>query len=136
VVTLHAPYNPHTHHLINSKNIRLLKKHSVLINTSRGALVETAALLTALKQGRLAGTGLDVLEEEGVVTGEDALISPQINRDDLAVVVQSRQLISLPNVVVTPHNAFNSVEAIHRILSTTVENIRAWRLGKPLNLVN
>lgn len=135
IVTLHAPYNQHTHHLINAKNIKFFKKDSVLINTSRGALIETAALLTALKKGLLFAAGLDVLEEEGVVTGEDALISSQVGRDDLAVVIQSRQLIGLPNVIVTPHNAFNSVEAIHRIFSTTVENIRAWQKGRPTNLV-
>ncbi|MCL5435494.1 MAG: hydroxyacid dehydrogenase [Patescibacteria group bacterium] len=135
VVSLHAPYNSHTHHLINAKNIRLMKKGAVLLNTSRGALIETAALLAALKKGALSGAGLDVLEEEGVVTGEDALISSQVGRDDLAVVIQSRQLIGLPNTVVTPHNAFNSEEAIHRIFLTTVENIRAWHKGRPANLV-
>lgn len=135
VVTLHAPYSPHTHHLINAKNIRLMKKGAVLLNTSRGALIETAALLAALKKGALSGAGLDVLEEEGALSGEDALISPQVGREDLAVVIQSRQLISLPNVVVTPHNAFNSEEAIHRIFLTTVENIRAWHKGRPVNLV-
>jgi len=135
VVTLHAPYNSRTHHLINAKNIKLFKKGAVLINTSRGALIETAALLSALKKGILTGVGLDVLEEEGAVTGEDALISATIGRDDLAVVIQSRQLIGLPNAVVTPHNAFNSIEAIHRIFSTTVENIRGWHRNKPVNLV-
>lgn len=135
VVSLHVPYNSRTHHMLNAKNFKLFKKGSLLVNTARGGLVETAALLIALKSGRLAGAGLDVLEEESVIAGEDALISKSVGRDDLAVAVQSHQLMVLDNVVVTPHNAFNSIEAIHRIFTTTIENVKAWQAGKPQNLV-
>jgi len=135
VVTLHAPYNVHTHHMINGKNIKLLKPTSLLINTARGSLIETEALLAALQKNKLGGAGLDVLEEEGVIAGEDSLISKNIERKELATVLAGHKLMSLDNVIVTPHNAFNSQEAIMRILTTTVENIKAWQAGKPINLV-
>ena len=135
VVSLHAPYTRETHHLVNSKNIGLFKKGSVLINTARGGLVETAALLRALRSGRLAGAGLDVLEEEMVISEESELLSRYITRENLAVVLEDHHLLARENVLVTPHNAFNSHEAVHRIITTAIENILAWRSGRPINLV-
>jgi len=77
----------------------------------------------------------NVLEEEGVISEESALISKYIDREDLATVLTGHKLMSLDNVIVTPHNAFNSSEALNRIFSTAVENIRAWEKGKPKNLL-
>ena len=75
IITLHVPYNEHTHHLINLQNISLIKKGAYLINTARGAVVETEAIIAALKNGTLAGAGLDVLEEEGDMSDELTLLS-------------------------------------------------------------
>jgi len=136
IISLHAPYNKHTHHLINKKNLQLVKPGSILINTARGGLVDTKALLVALQKGRLAGAGLDVLEEEGVITEESALISRYIDRRDLQVVLANHRLMSMDNVIVTPHNAFNSNEAIRRIIDTTIANIRSWKRGRSINLVS
>jgi len=136
IITLHAPYNQHTHHLINSKNLKKVKHGAILINTSRGGLVDTSALFSALKSGRLGGAGLDVLEEEGIISEESELLVRSADRDDLAAVVAAHKLLALDNVIVTPHNAFNSQEAVERIMHTTLENILAWSKGKPENLVS
>jgi D-lactate dehydrogenase len=136
VVTLHVPYMPATHHLINKDNIKLCKKGSVLINTARGGLVETAALVGALKTGQLAGAGLDVLEEEGFVKEEiEMLVSGHPNEEQIKTALADHELMYMDNVVITPHNAFNTQEAVKRILDTTVENIKAFAGGKPANLV-
>jgi D-lactate dehydrogenase len=121
IITIHCPYLPSTHHLINKDNIGLVKKGAYLVNTARGAIVETAALVAALKSGQLEGAGIDVLEEEGA-----------IKEGDMSAV---GELIAMPNVIVTPHNAFNTKEAFLRILETTIDNIVAFVNGAPINLV-
>lgn len=137
VITLHAPYLPATHHLINRENIAKAKRGSILINTARGGLVETQALLWALNEGLLVGAGLDVLEEENFVYEEAELLVNDVPQgQDLATVLRNHILVERDDVIVTPHNAFNSVEAVARIRDTTIENIRAFLAGKPVNVVN
>jgi D-lactate dehydrogenase len=135
IITLHAPYNPRTHHLINRDNIAGIKRGAILINTARGGLVDTAALLQALDEGILAGAGLDVLEGEEAVLEESALLGDQTNPELLRRAIQNHLILKKPNVVFTPHNAFNSQEALERILQTTAENIEAFVAGKPKNVV-
>lgn len=136
VVTIHVPYLESTHHLINKESIQHMKEGSVLINTSRGAVVETAALLSALRSGKLYGAGLDVLEEEGVIKDElNFLVSGDPAEHNLKTVLSNHVLIDLPNVIVTPHSAFNTKEALERILNTTIENIVAFTKGTPENVV-
>lgn len=136
IISLHVPYNKKTHHLINQKNIKLLKPGSYLINTSRGGLVETKALLKALVSGQLAGAGLDVLEEEGLIKEEIQLLDRQTSLKQLNTLLHDHILLKFDNVIVTPHNAFNSNEALLRILDTTIENIKSFVAGKPINVVN
>jgi D-lactate dehydrogenase len=133
VITLHVPYNRHTHQLINARNIRLIKKGAILINTSRGGLVETQALLMALNEGILSGVGLDVLEGEKLVKEEKEILTRNYTADELRIMISNHLLMNKENVVITPHIAFNSREAIQRILDTTRENIEAFRQGKILN---
>jgi D-lactate dehydrogenase len=134
IITLHTPYNKATHHLINSENISLVKKGAYLINTARGALIQTEALLKALSSGILAGAGLDVLEEECFVKEEAQLLSKEFPKTcDLKTVLQNHILLQQKNVIVTPHNAFNSQEAITRILDTTILNIQSFLKNKPIN---
>jgi len=121
VITIHCPYMPSTHHLINANNIGLVKKGAYLVNTARGAVVETPALLGALKSGQLAGAGLDVIEGE-----ED------MKKGNLGAL---EEFLAMPNVIVTPHNAFNTNEAFVRILDTTIDNIVAYLQGSPINVV-
>lgn len=136
IITLHVPYNAHTHHLINKENIGSIKKGSYLINTSRGAIVETDALVEALKSGTIAGAALDVLEEEGELNDEAALLTaPHPNAEAIKTALENHYLIEHPRVIVTPHLAFNTTEAVERILNTTTENIKSFASGSPTNIV-
>jgi D-lactate dehydrogenase len=137
IITLHVPYNAHTHHLINKENIGLIKKGSYLINTARGAVVETNALVEAIKNGIIAGAALDVLEEEGELNDEAALLTaPHPNAETIKTVLENHYLIEHPRVIVTPHLAFNTTEAVERILNTTIENIKSFASGSPTNAVS
>ncbi|MBL8030627.1 MAG: hydroxyacid dehydrogenase [Candidatus Doudnabacteria bacterium] len=136
IVSLHVPYMPVTHHLLDEAKIGLMKNGAVLINTSRGGLVDTFALLNALKSGKLLGVGLDVLEEEGHILDETLLLKGHPSEKELKTILADMELMHLENVIVTPHTAFNTKEAIERILQTTVENIRAFEQNSPKNLVN
>ncbi len=143
VITLHAPYNKKTHHLLNRQNLKLVKPGAILVNTARGGLIDTTALVEALRAGRLAGLGLDVLEVEKYIFKEEReLVSPKfsgkVNQDKemLKTIVEQHVLINSDKVVLTPHNAFNSREALMRILDTTIDNILAWKNKKEIkNLV-
>lgn len=136
IITLHVPYMPATHHLINSANIGLCKKAAVIINTARGGLIETSALVGALKSGQLSGAGLDVLEEEGFMKDElEMLAQGHPNESQLKVALADHELMYMDNVLITPHNAFNTKEALMRILDTTVVNIQSFAEGNPVNLV-
>jgi D-lactate dehydrogenase len=135
VVTLHTLLTPATRHLLNASTIKLMKPSAVLINTARGGLVDTKALVAALLKGKLAGAGLDVLEEEELMKDPRQLLTRKLSEKQMAEALPSHVLLTLPNVVVTPHNAFNTTEAIQRILDTTVANIKSFVAGKPANLV-
>ncbi len=136
IISLHVPLNPHTEHLINKENISKMKKGSYLINTARGEVVETEAIVEALEKGILAGAGLDVLEEESFMGHEVDLLSEEHpNPEALKTVLSNQYLIDHPNVIIAPHNAFNTKEAIERIFKTTVENIKAFKGGEQINVV-
>ena len=136
IVSIHVPYLPTTHHLINAQNIGLMKSGAFLINTARGAVVETGALVAALKNGKLGGAGLDVLEEEGIIKDElNCLVADETQGHDLKIVLEDHALIDMPNVIITPHNAFNTNEAFTRIMDTAIGNIVAFVGGTPTNLV-
>jgi len=135
IVTLHVPYVPANHHLINEDKLALMKPGAYLINTARGPLVDTQALVRALKGGKLAGAGLDVLEEEGVVKDEFGYLMREGSEADLKAVIANHILLDLPNVIITPHNAFNTQEALERILETTAKNIGEYLKGAPINTV-
>lgn len=136
IVSLHVPATPETKHLINKTNIGSFKKGSFLINTARGSVVETEAILIGLDQGILAGAGLDVLEEECALKEERQLLTEEFRETcDLKTQVFNRMLLLRDNVIITPHNAFNSTEALREIALITVGNIDAWIDGKPVNVV-
>jgi D-lactate dehydrogenase len=135
VVSLHLPYMPATHHLINAERLAMMKRGAILINTSRGGLVDTSALLDALESGHLRGAGLDVLEGETALLEERQLLASDAPQDALRDLLRSHLLLRREDVVFTPHIAFFSEEALRRILDTTVENIVRFLAGKPQNLV-
>jgi D-lactate dehydrogenase len=138
IITLHAPFCEENRHLINKEVIKKMKKGVYLINTARGELVDTGALIWGLKEGIIAGAGLDVLEGERSLKEEiKVLSSPQaMELKDYKVLVEDHVLIDMPNVIVTPHIAFYSKEAEHEIIKTTEENIKNFADNQPQNLVN
>lgn len=136
IITLHAPYSPSTHHMINADSIKLIKRGALLINTARGGLVDTDALIDALDQGILSGAGLDVLEGEEFMEEEERLLRSPEAGEKLRMIIRQHILLRRPDVVITPHMAFYSREAEERILETTVENIQAFFEGRPKNVVN
>ena len=138
VISLHLPYNEETHHFINKNNISLIKNGAYLINTARGGIVETEALYQALKSGQIAGAALDVLEEEGLVKEEQELLAKgEIKEaEKLKKLLLNVIFVDLDNVLVTPHNAFNTEEALKNLLTTSIENVLNYLKGRPENLVN
>ncbi len=137
VISVHTPYSAKTYHLINKGNIGAIKKGAYLINTARGGIVETEALVIALQNGILAGIGLDVLEEEGETKDEMLFMKEtSTHAEKLRTIVENHILMKMPNVLITPHNAFNSEEALQRILNTTLENIKNYIAGAPNNLIS
>jgi D-lactate dehydrogenase len=136
VVTLHVPHLPATHHLVNRDRLFRMKPGALLINTARGGLVDTAALIEALHTGRLGGAALDVLEEEGAIREErELLLYGHPGESQLRAMLNRHTLTHMENVIVTPHSAFNTQEALEEILRVTAENIRSWLRGAPQNVV-
>ena len=125
VISLHAPLIPETHHIINAEAIGKMKPGVMLINTSRGALIDTVALIEGLKSGKIGAAGLDVYEEEEEYFFED--LSSQIITDDLLA-----RLMTFNNVLITSHQAFLTHEALDNIADTTFSNIREYQQGKRL----
>jgi D-lactate dehydrogenase len=125
IVSLHVPLLPETLHLLNAETLALLKPGAILINTSRGKLIDTTALVSALKSGHLGGVALDVYEEEEGIFFED--LSGQVLLDD----VLSR-LLTFPNVLITSHQAFLTQEGLTEIARVTTQNILNWAAGQPL----
>ncbi|MGK8704913.1 2-hydroxyacid dehydrogenase [Metapseudomonas otitidis] len=128
IVSLHCPLNDGTRYLVNSHSLQRMKRGAMLINTGRGALVETPALIEALKSGQLGYLGLDVYEEEANLFFEDRSDLPL--QDDVLA-----RLLTFPNVIVTAHQAFLTREALAAIARTTLDNISAWASGAPVNRV-
>ena len=136
VISLHTPLTRETKHIINSSAIAKMKKEVILINTARGGLIDTQALVNALISGRIGGVGLDVLEEEKTIKEEMQLISPEFSGSfDLRTIVANQMLYTKTNVIITPHNAFNSEDALRRILDTGVMNIDAFLHGRLVNAI-
>ena len=125
IVSLHCPLTPETHHLIDEERLALMREGAMLINTSRGALIDTAAVIDGLKSGRIGHLGLDVYEEEDDLFFQD--LSDRVLQDD----VFSR-LLTFPNVLITGHQAFFTSDALASIAATTIENLSAMELGHPL----
>ncbi|MCJ8208956.1 2-hydroxyacid dehydrogenase [Mucilaginibacter sp. RS28] len=123
VISLHAPLTPQTRHLINKDTIALMKPGVMLLNTSRGALVDTAAAVDALEQGRIGYLGLDVYENEKGLFFEDH--ERDTNHDPLLA-----RLMAHPNVIVTPHQAFLTNEALQQIADQTIKNLDQWQNNK------
>ena len=129
VVSLHCPLTEETRHIVNAASLARAKRGGILVNTSRGGLVDTEAAIAALKTGQLGGLAIDVYEQEASLFFQD--LSSTIITDDVI-----QRLVSFPNVIVTGHQAFFTVEAIGQIMRTTIESLTAFEQGRELvNLV-
>jgi len=136
IVTLHVPSLPSTRHLINADKLALMQPGSYIINTARGEIVDTAALVQALQSGHIAGAGLDVLEGEHELREEADLLAAGDGPSAIwETLVADHALIDMPQVIVTPHIAFNTVEAKREITDITIANIQAFISGDPQNIV-
>jgi len=153
IISLHAPLTAETYHLVNAQTLERMKRGVLLINTARGALVDTAALRSALESGHVGGAGLDVLQDERVLRQHaDQVIADNIVRHlrsdaraseardadrlrEIEELMFGDALLAQPNVVFTPHVAFNTREAARRLTEATAANIRAFLDGEPHNLV-
>ncbi len=125
VISLHVPLTPETRHMIDASAFEKMKKSALLINTGRGALIQTKDLIDALKGGKIGGAGLDVYEEEENIFFHD--LSGQVLQDD-----QLARLLTFPNVLITAHQAFLTKEALTNIVTTTLQNISDFEAHRPL----
>jgi len=124
VLSLHVPLAPDTRHMVRRETLEVMKPGAILVNVSRGQLIDTAALVRALKSRRLGGVALDVYEEEEGVFFED--LSGEVLQDDVLA-----RLLTFPNVLITAHQAFLTREALKDIARVTVENVRCLGAGQP-----
>lgn len=125
VISLHCPLNEKTRHIVNAEALAHAKRGLILVNTCRGAVVDTEAAIQALKTGQLGGLAIDVYEQEANLFFQD--LSSTIICDDVI-----QRLVSFPNVIVTGHQAFFTVEAMKQIMQTTIDNISAFEEGGEL----
>jgi D-lactate dehydrogenase len=130
IVTLHCPYTGENKHMISDEEFQLMDE-TVLINTARGELVDTEALIEALENGNVSRAGLDVLEEECIIEEDIEMLGNLEEQCDPKKILEDHMLMEREDVIITPHNAFNSQEALERIEKTTIQN-----LEKGQNFVN
>ena len=128
IISLHCPLTPETRHIVSRESLSRMRRGVMLINTGRGALVDTNAVIAALKSGQIGYLGLDVYEEEGGLFFEDH--SNRVIQDD----VFSR-LLTFPNVVITAHQGFFTAEAVSSIAETTLSNVKGWSTGGEMHVV-
>jgi len=141
IISLHANLTKDNYHMLDKEAFDKMKDGVIIINTARGGLIDTKALIEAIKSGKVAYAGLDVLEAEKEIKEElEVLYKDVIDKDELKKMLATHILVEmedqLNNVLITPHNAFNSKEALHRILEITIDNIKNFIEGRPMNMVN
>lgn len=126
IITIHCPYNKHTHNLLNMDNIVKVKKGSLFINTARSGIIQSEALYYAIENGIFSGAGLDVFEGEELLSDENQMLTKNVPKENLEAVWKTNLLLRNENIILTPHMAFDSVEAVERILDTTINNIYSF----------
>ena len=138
IITLHVPFCKENFHLINKSALSKVKKGALLVNTSRGPVVDTKALLWALENNILLGVGLDVLEGEELIKEEKELLHDlkKLNLEKMRQLAIDHRILHDERVVFTPHIAFYTEEAVQKILQTTIENIKSFMNGRAINKVN
>ena len=136
-ISIHAPLTKDNYHMFNESAFKKMKNSAILINTARGEHIETQALYNAIVSKEIAGAGLDVLESEETISDPDYLVDiSRLNESTLKQTILNTRLQQLPNVIITPHIAYNTKEAINRILETVMSNIDSFAQGVVDNNVN
>ena len=136
IISLHAPLTKKTHHLVNKKTISSMKSGVSIINTSRGGLISSEALLWGIESGIIEGAALDVLEQEDLLEDTFRLIEKKTcSPKEARICLMNNIIIDHPKTIVTPHLAFNSKEAVLRIIDTSIKNITSFTKGNPQNIV-
>lgn len=137
VITLHAPATKENYHMLNDDAFKKMKDGVIVLNTARGSLIDPEALYRALAAGKVKGAGLDVLENEDFIIHDDIILKQDtsISMDFAMHTITNAKLMQMRNVIITPHIAFNSVDAVHRILNMTIANINYFCDGKVQNSV-
>ncbi len=136
IITLHAPATKENYHLLNDEAFKKMKDGVIIANTARGSLVDPEALYRALVSGKVKGAALDVLENEDFIIHDDMILKSQDIPMDYAMnTIINARLLQMKNVIITPHIGFNSIDAVHRILHTTLENINHFCAGNVQNSV-
>ena len=138
VLTLHLPATSQTVGLVSDREFALMKPGAVLINTASGNIVDVPSLVRAIASGRLRAAGLDVLPQEPLIREEAQIFRGPASPEsyDLEALVANHVLLRFPNVIVTPHNAYNTDDAVQRIIETTLENVISYGRGEPRNVVS
>ena len=136
VLSIHVPYNAQTRHMIDAAAIAKMPPGAIIVNTARGGIIDPQALIDALQSGHLGGAALDVLEAESDIGEEAEILSSGYDLETLQSIVRNHALLQMPNVIITPHVAFNSAEAVGRIIETTLRNIHSFLEGQPQNVVS
>ena len=135
-ISIHTPLSKENYHMFNADVFKRIKQGAVIVNTGRGEIIDTQALYNALVEGKISGAGLDVLESEETLTDSDYLVDVgRMNVNSLQKTVLNNSLMKLNNVIITPHIAYDTKEAIERILTFTMSNIFAFENGIELNRV-
>ena len=136
IISLHAPATKENYHLLNDETFQKMKKGVIIVNTARGSLIDPEALYRAIVGKKVGGAALDVLENEDFIIHDDIILKSQDIPKDFAMnTIVNARLMQLKNVLITPHIAFNSVDAVHRILNTTLKNMNAFCQGRVENSV-
>lgn len=130
IIFLHAPLNTGTYHMINKERIKLMQEGAVIVNTARGELIDTEALYDALLEKRIRGAAIDVLEFEETISQKRPC--ENMNFRNLRTSLINTKLLNLPNVIATPHIAYDTEEALKRILNMTIENLELFQKGEPI----
>jgi D-lactate dehydrogenase len=140
IISLHANLTKENYHIFNENLFEKMKDGVIIINTARGGLIDTKALIKYLKNGKIRYAALDVLENEPEIKEEAQIFETELSKEYIETLLANYILFEmedqLKNIFITPHNAFNSIEALEDIKRTTYENIEAFLNGKPINVVS
>ena len=129
IITLHVPLTPETKHILNKEAFDKMKDGVIILNTARGDLIKSEDLVDAINKGKVAYAGLDVIEGETYIKDELELLHKDVSDENLKIMLEDHVLMNSNKVIITPHNAFNTQDALERIMDTSLEDIKSYLYG-------